>query len=402
VSIVFLSPTGQTGGAEAALHDLLAGLRESHPSWSLRLIVASDGPLVERVEALGVPVQVLPFPPSVARLGDWGVGRGVWPRLKFLARCAGVVLPALGYLRRLRRLLHSAMPDVIHTNGVKMHVLGAWARPRGSAVLWHLHDYAGRRPFTARLLRRYAHRCAAIVANSRSVADDVRQVCRDTVAVHPVWNAVDLERFSPQGPHLSLDGLSGLPPTEGVLRVGLVATFARWKGHETFLRALAMLPPSLPVRGYIVGGPVYETSGSQTSLTELRDLVRSLGLASRVGFTGFVQDSSTAMRALDIVVHASTDPEPFGLVIAEAMACGKPVVVSRAGGASELIEPGVNALGFNPGDAAALARCVEELARDVGLRQRLGLAGRSMAEQRFHRRRMASELTTIYHSVAVH
>ena len=60
---------------------------------------------------------------------------------------------------------------------------------------------------------------------------------------------------------------------------------------------------------------------------------RRSGLESRVGFTGFVQDSATAMRALDIVVHASTDPEPFGLVIAEAMACGKPVVASRAGGA---------------------------------------------------------------------
>ena len=105
------------------------------------------------------------------------------------------------------------------------------------------------------------------------------------------------------------------------------------------------------------------------------------------------------MRALDIVVHASTDPEPFGLVIAEAMACRKPVVVSRAGGASELIEPGVNALAFTPGDAAELARCIEELAGDANLRERLGRAGRSMAEQRFHRRRMVSELTPIYESL---
>ena len=104
VSIVFLSPTGQTGGAEAALHELLAGLRESHPSWSLRLIVASDGPLVARVEALGVPVQILPFPASLARLGDWGVGRGWWPRVRFLTRCAGIGA-ARGWLsaRRLRR-----------------------------------------------------------------------------------------------------------------------------------------------------------------------------------------------------------------------------------------------------------------------------------------------------------
>jgi glycosyltransferase involved in cell wall biosynthesis len=402
VSIVFLSPTGQTGGAEAALHDLLAGLRESHPSWSLRLIVASDGPLVERVEALGVPVQVLPFPASVARLGDWGVGHGWWARIRFLVRCAGTALPALGYLQRLRKLLHSNPPDVIHTNGLKMHLLGAWARPHGSAVLWHVHDYAGRRPFTARLLRRSADRCSAVVANSQSVADDVRDVCGDTVPVHPVWNAIDLERFSPDGPRLDLDAVSGLPADAGVVRVGLVATFARWKGHETFLRALATLPPSLHIRGYVVGGPVYETSGSQTSLEELRELVRALGLEGRVGFTGLVQDSSMAMRALDVVVHASTDPEPFGLVIAEAMACGKPVVVSRAGGASELIDPGLNALAFGPGDASALALCIQQLARDAGLRQRLGIAARSTAEQRFHRRRMASQLTPIYESLTVH
>jgi glycosyltransferase involved in cell wall biosynthesis len=399
VSIVFLSPTGQTGGAEAALHDLLAGLRESHPSWSLRLIVASDGPLVERVAALGVPVQVLPFPASVAKLGEWGIGSGWWARVSFLMRCAATALPAVGYLQRLRRLLRSSQPDVIHTNGLKMHLLGAWARPKGSAVLWHLHDYAGRRPFAARLLRRCADRCAAVVANSHSVATDVRQVCGETIAVHPVWNAIDLDRFAPEGPRIDLDAVCGLPAVDDVVRVGLVATFARWKGHETFLRALATLPPSLRVRGYIVGGPVYETAGSQTSLAELRELVRMLGLEGRVGFTGFVQDSSMAMRALDIVVHASTDPEPFGLVIAEAMACRKAVVVSRAGGASELIEPGVNALAFNPGEASELAQRIEELARDAHLRERLGRAGRLLAEQRFHRRRMARELTPIYESL---
>ncbi len=402
MSIVFLSPSGQTGGAEAALHDLLAGLRESHPSWSLRLIVASEGPLVERVEALGVPVQVLPFPASVARLGDWGIGRGWWARTRFLMRCAATALPAVGYLQRLRRVLRSNQPDVIHTNGLKMHLLGAWARPKGSAVLWHLHDYAGRRPFTARLLRRYADRCAAVVANSQSVANDVREVCGEIVPVHPVWNAIDLGRFAPDGPRIDLDAVSGLPAADDVLRVGLVATFARWKGHEIFLRALAMLPSSLRVRGYIIGGPVYETSGSQTSLAELSEVVRALGLEGRVGFTGFIADSSVAMRALDIVVHASTDPEPFGLVIAEAMACQTAVVVSRAGGASELIEPGVNALAFNPGDASELAQRIAELGRDAHLRERLGLAGRSMAEQRFGRRRMASEMAPIYESLVTH
>jgi glycosyltransferase involved in cell wall biosynthesis len=399
VSIVFLSPTGQTGGAEAALHELLAGLRESHPSWSLRLIVASDGPLVARVEALGVPVHVLPFPRSLARLGDWGLGRSIGRRVVFLARCAAIALPALGYRRRLRRLLQTSSPQVIHTNGLKMHVLGAWARPRGSAVLWHLHDYAGRRPMTARLLRRSLHHCSAIVANSNSVAEDMRRVCGDAVEIYPVWNAVDLTRFSPSGARADLDALAGLAPIKGTLKVGLVATFARWKGHETFLKALAMLPPELPVRGYIVGGPLYETSGSQISMEELRALATSIGLESRIGFTGFVEDSAPVMRALDIVVHASTEAEPFGLVIAEAMACGKPVVASRAGGAVELIQPGVNALAHEPGDAIGLARCIANLAGSAGLRARLGEAALITAQQRYTRARLVGQFSPIYESL---
>jgi glycosyltransferase involved in cell wall biosynthesis len=402
VSIVFLSPTGQTGGAEAALHELLAGLRESHPSWSLRLIVASDGPLVTRVKALGVPVDVLPFPASLARLGDWGLGTGLWARLVFLAKCAAVVLPVLGYIRRLRNRLQSESPDIIHTNGFKMHLLGIWARSGRASVVWHLHDYVSRRSVAARLLRRYAHCTAAVVTNSNSVAEDIRQICGDDTSVHAVWNAIDLDRFSPEGPRVDLDDLSGLPHAEGVLRVGLVATFARWKGHRTFLNALAMLPSSLPLRGYVIGGPVYETLGSQISLAELRETVASLGLESRVGFTGFVQDAATAMRALDIVVHASTEPEPFGLVIAEGMACGKPVIASRAGGALELTQPGINALGHDPGDVAGLAGRIEELVRDADLRRRLGRAGRTAAEAHFSRRRMTGELTPIYQSLTAH
>ena len=401
MKILFLNPTGQTGGAEAALHEILAGLRESQPSWSLSLIVASPGPLVPRVEALGVPVKVMTFPPTLARLGDWGLRDGPRSRLAFVSRCASATWPTFRYLRSLRHAIRSIAPDVIHTNGLKMHLLGAWVRPRGAAVVWHLHDYAGSRPVMAKLLRRYAHRCAAVVANSSSVADDVRRVCGEKLKIYPVWNAVDLTRFSPSGEALDLDALSGLPPAaEGTIRVGLVATFARWKGHVTFLRALAMLPPALPIRGYIVGGPVYETAGSQVSLTELRDEAAALGLGSRVGFTGFVHDAAPAIRALDIVVHASTDPEPFGLVIAEAMACGKAVVASQSGGAAELVTSGSNALAHVPGDARALARRIEELATDSALRKRVGEAGRATAERCFTRHRLAVELAPIYQDLA--
>ena len=220
----------------------------------------------------------------------------------------------------------------------------------------------------------------------------------DGPALHAVWNAVDSRAFSPRGPAADLDALAGVPlAADGVVRVGLVATFARWKGHRTFLEALARLPESLPVRGYIIGGPVYETAGSQVSLDELRADVAALGLGSRVGFTGFVADAAQAMRALDIVVHASTEPEPFGLVIAEGMACGRAVVVSRAGGAAEIIDARRGRARVHAGRCRRARRVPAARWRPTPrLRRRLGDAGRATAERVFDRRRLAGDMTPIY------
>jgi glycosyltransferase involved in cell wall biosynthesis len=357
--------------------------------------------LVERARKLGVPVDVLPFPPALARLGDWGTGADLVSTVRLLTRCAAATAATFIYWRRLRTLLRRHAPAVIHSNGLKMHVLAAWAKPRGTPVIWHFHDFAARRSLTSRLLKRSVSRCSAIITNSTSVAEDARQVCGDALPVHPVWNAVDLRRFSPDGPRADLDVLAELPPADdNVVRVGLVATFARWKGHETFLQALSLLPAAVPIRGYVIGGPIYETSGSQVGLHELRQRAQSLGLGSRVGFTGFVPDASSAIRSLDIVVHASTEPEPFGLVIAEAMACGRPVVASRAGGAIELTEACENAVTHSPGDARGLANRIEQLATDAALRARLGASGRVTAERCLTRTRMALELTPIYQGLA--
>ena len=238
----------------------------------------------------------------------------------------------------------------------------------------------------SRLIRLLAGRCDAAITNSHSVACDLEAVCRGSLKIQPVYNAVDLERFNPGGPMLDLDALSGLPPAvEGTVRVGLIATMARWKGHKTFLQALSIVPKTLPIRGYLIGGPIYETRGSQYRLDELRNLARDLGLNGRIAFTGYIDDPASAMRALDIVVHASTQPEPFGLAVAEAMACGRPVIASNVGGVSEIISENETALCHVPGDATALAECIGRLAADPCLRRELGATGRCVAEKQFDR-----------------
>jgi glycosyltransferase involved in cell wall biosynthesis len=400
VRIVFLSPAGQMGGAERALLDILASLKIARPDWSLAVIAGAEGDLMGEARELGVNASALAFPRSLAELGDSGSsasGDRLASIIDVVGRTVLAVPAVVNYRRRLARAIVSLSPDLIHANGFKMHVLGAWAAPQEIPLLWHMHDFVQTRPMMAPLLRAHVGRCAAIIANSYSVASDVRNVLGPNPEIFTVYNAINLARFTPIGKVADLDQLAGMAPLDGVgVRVGIVGTFARWKGHETFLRAISLLPPTAPVRGYVIGGPLYQTAGSQYTIAELRAMATQMGLADRVGFTGFVNEVAPVMRALDIVIHASTRPEPFGLVIAEAMACGRAVIVSAAGGAAEIVKEGIDALVHEPGDATELARAIEQLTGDVRLRQRLGQAAAKASVRQFAHDRLAADLVPIY------
>jgi glycosyltransferase involved in cell wall biosynthesis len=240
----------------------------------------------------------------------------------------------------------------------------------------------------ARALRWASARAGGVIVISRAVGRDARSVLR-RLPIDVVYNAVDTDYFLPRpGDGRRLDALAGLPvPEPETLRVGLVATYARWKGQDLFLEAARIRSErsGQKLRFYIIGGPIYRTPGSQFSASELRARAAELGITQQVGFIGFQQDTAEVYRALDIAVHASTQPEPFGRTIVEAMACGKPVIVSRAGGAAELFTDNEDTLGVPPGDAEALASSICALADDPDRRRRL--AGQA--------RRTANTVTTV-------
>lgn len=224
-------------------------------------------------------------------------------------------------------------PDVIHSNGLKTHILAGWARPPRTPVIWHIHDYLRLRFVSSRLLRSQAGKAARRWRSPRAWPKTPRRYWEPGPPCMSCRTVSISTTISPHGPALSLDRLAGLPATPpGTAKVGLIASFARWKGHHVFLRALSELPASVAVRGYVVGGPLYDTAGSERTLEELSATVERLWLRGRVGLVGFVDDAAAAMRGLDVVVHASTLAEPFGLVIVDTMATRRPVIVSLAGG----------------------------------------------------------------------
>ncbi len=371
--IVFLDVTGSLGGAERLLLTLLGELRRLRPAWEITLVTGSDGPLCTAATKLGCQAETLTLPASIKSLGDWGASS----RLALISHLVAAVPGLLRYRLQLRRRLRALAPDIVQTVGFKMHLLGALACPRRSRLIWHIHDFVSNRRVMRTVLQRFSAKPQAVVAISPEVAADVRNFAP---AVRTVLNSIDLTRFAPIAKR----------PFDCV-RIGMAATFARWKGHDVFLKALTLLPSDRAWRGYIAGGDIYERSASQWSLPELRALA-----GERVEFTGFLEDPAPFVQTLDIAVHASTEPEPFGLSIAEAMACGCAVITTSA----SLVTDGVNALVVPPGDADALANAMLRLLSDPDLRQRLGEAAHRTATERFQPERMAGEFIAIYQSLA--
>jgi glycosyltransferase involved in cell wall biosynthesis len=181
----------------------------------------------------------------------------------------------------------------------------------------------------------------------------------------------------------------------------MVATYAWWKGHRTFIEAAAQLVNACarPLRFYVVGGPIYAAAGSQTSVAQMRVLLDRYGLGRNVGLVPFQREIAPVYRGLDIAVHASERAEPFGRTIVEAMASARAVVVSRAGGAAELFQEGKSGLGFQPGDSRDLARVLGVLIGDDAQRERLAAEAAREATTRFDRNRLAGEVVATYRAL---
>ncbi len=400
--ILFLSPTGSVGGAERVLLTAIAGVRQEWPTADVRLICLSDGPLPMDARDLGAEAEILLMPRGADEIA---------PRPEASERGLRLVqsvaqFPWISvFAKQLRARIRELSPDLVHSNRVTTHLLSRLTVPTRVPVVWHVHDFYGRQSGTSWLLRRMWARARVAIAASQAVAADVRKVLPGLRA-EVILNALDLTHYSPgPGAGAELDERAGLPEAPpGTVRVGLLATAARWKGHLVVLDAAAMLAaiaPNLPVRWYLVSGAT-EYAEDHFTDSELRAEVEARGLANRVALLEFTQHTVPVYRALDVVLQTSTRPEPFGLTIAEAMACGRALVVSAAGGAAELFTDGVDGIGVEPGNVDQLAATVRRLVEDAKLRHQLGLAARQTAESRFDDRKYGARLCEVYHSILTH
>ncbi len=388
----------------------------------LAVLLFTDGPLVGALRAAGVAVEVLPLGDAVrgATRGSLGVGS--------LAKI-GAAFSSVAYVVRLARHIRRAKPDIVHCNSLKADILGGFAgRLARAKVIWHVHDRIERDYLPGAVVKVFRALARVVphyvIANSQATLETLHlpQAKRCAVVYPGVAAAgavtgdglqVTGGREDPQIAQIpQITGLAGQPAGRGpagteqnesealpkhsnsylltsnslqhdakCCTVTLVGRISPWKGQDVFIRAAAIVLRQFPdCRFRIVGSALF---GEDALVGQLKQLAETLGVARQIEFMGFRQDVPEIISASAMVVHASTVPEPFGQVIVQAMAAGKPVVATRGGGVLEIVEDGVSGVLVPMKAVEAMAKAICEILSDPVRAQRMGEAGRARFLERF-------------------
>ncbi len=388
--VLFVNAGHELGGAEQSLLLLLGGLQGRGVETAV--VLFGDGPLRGRLRVLGIETTVVEPALGVRRVG----------RYRLAGPLAGATVAAgLPAALRLAAEARRVKADVIHTNGMKAHLLGGLAgRLVRVPVVWHLRDFPPT-GWAGRVFDQAVRRLPALVlANSEAVARAIRPAGSAGVPVVKLYNPVDLERFHPGVAGDRIRREFGI--AEDVPLIGMVAHLTPWKGHALFLNVARAVAETLPqVRVVVVGGSIYETNGHAGYAEALGRQAAALGLSGRVIFLGARDDVPEILAGLDLLVHCPIAPEPAGRVLAEAMAVGRPVVAAHCGGIPEIVEDRVTGLLVRPLGTEAFAAAVVTLLRDPALRDRLGRAGRLRAEALFGVDAHAARVVEAYRAISL-
>jgi glycosyltransferase involved in cell wall biosynthesis len=361
--ILFVSYTAVLGGGELCLLDFAHAYRETS-----QVVLLTDGILKNRLEDLGVKVEVLQASRSLAEVK---VSSGL------------ASLKSIGDLWRLGKQVAKKSKDfdLIHANNQKGFVVAAIARLFGGApVVWHLHDIltanifsATNRKIAVTLANWFATR---VIVNSQATGEAFLAAGGNRKLLRTVYNGFDSEKFDQINDNqATLREKLGLP-----LDLPLIGMFSRlsyWKGQHVLLEAASKLPD---VHVLLVGDALF---GEAEYTEKLKNIAAQESLKGRVHWLGFRQDIPALMKACDAIAHCSTAPEPFGRVIVEAQLSKRPAIATIGGGTSEIIENGVTGLLIPPNDPQLLADAMHLIFSDLPATQRIVETAYIQAQAKF-------------------
>lgn len=343
------------------------------------------------------PVHYLSLPQPVDLTGR-GAGETVLPGPvpRLLQRSANLIKCVIPSIIIKSRFIRKHRIDLVHLNN-----------SAGQGYDWIAACHmAGRKCIThnrgrtrlGRAGRLMVHKFDRVISISHFLEDEMRsqgvRTDRRFIVVHNGIEPADiLSRISGS----KEETRNGMSVPAGAPVIGIAGNIKRWKGQDTVIAAAALLKDKYPeLRCLVIGEISSERKDDRDYYGELTALARETGLGEDVIFTGYRRDIPDIINSLDVLVHASVEPEPFGRVIIEAMTIGTPVIASALGGPMEIIENGRSGFLVPPGNAEKLAEAAGRLLSDRERAASISEAARRRIDERFLIERNIRRIEEIY------
>lgn len=383
--ILFLTHVGDPGGAE---FEMIRHCTALAPRAEVMHFL--PGTLSAHLKEHGIPERMLDMPESLA-----GIKRkdGILKILKTIPAALSFMTSLIKETRRYDILVCMSQKSFILVALAKIFI----RRP----LIWFMNDLVSEEHFNKHLIKLMTTlaRLSAnhIVLNSQASHDAWIKAGGQTKNISVIYPSVEIERFenTAKDPQAISALRQKFTPDNRPL-IGMFGRITVWKGQDVFLRALAKTKDT---RAIIVGEAYF---GEQEYEQNLHTLIKELHLEDRVTMTGHLDNIPAVMSACDIIVHCSTAPEPFGLVIVEAMAAQKPVIASNAGGAQEIVQNNITGQLTPPGDDTALAAAIKTYLDDPAWAEKLAKAGKNRVKDHFSTHICNEKLKNIIANVEKH
>jgi glycosyltransferase involved in cell wall biosynthesis len=359
-NILYLSSFGnfRWGGQKSLYH---LATRLDPVSYRPHVIVPSEDGLSRALRSKGVEVTVFDLPQVAPR----------------------TALQALRAMKFLLDRIHAGGIDLIHTDGPRnTFYAGFAARLKGIPLVWHVRAMDS---------DRYDGLLCRLATRIILVADALRERFGGAGKCVTIHNGVNLDEF--HAGRSALPAELGIPP--GRLVIGCTGRIEPYKGQKSLIEACKALKQAGVDFHLLLVGETVEHSYEQAC----RSTAASLGIETRVTFAGHRDDMARLLGAVDIFALPSVIREAFPRSVIEAMASGRPVVVTRGGGAPEAVEEGMSGFVVGPGDPASLADRLLRLATDDEMRREMGAAARQRAETFFSLTENARKTQDVYQSL---
>lgn len=380
--ILFLAHTAQLSGAELAVLRLVRVLDKER--YDLSAMLFSDGPLAQQLAEAGASVHVMPLSESIVKTNRYDTATS-FLRVKD-------VITTLKYVWRLARFIRSGKYDLVHTSSMKSDWIGGPAAVLArTPAIWHLHVRVACAYMPVALVILYRLTAylfpSYMIANSQSTLDTLKPYPRRRCCV--VYPGV-MPPATPPAPR----GTAARRAAAGQRVVGMVGRISPTKGQDIFLKAAARVLERFPdARFQIIGSVLFDDQEYERGI---RELATSLKLDDAVEFIGFVHDVNARLAAMDVMVHGSTTPEPFGQVVVEAMMAARPVIATNAGGVPEIVEDRKSGLLVPPKDVEKMVAAICWILENPDEAEEMAWRGRERALARFTIEQTGRDVEMVY------